>query len=616
MPSLKGVVLTYLAAASHLVSAWPTQHPEHVNILTRAERIASEYDYVIVGGGTSGLTVGDRLTEDGKYTVLVVEYGFYDSQTGMNPRRMFNITSKPCPNLNGRSFSVGIGCVVGGSSNVNGQVFLRGTKDEYNAWKELGGPGSTWDWDNLLPYFKKGITLAAPDANQAREYNIAYDPNYWGTTSKIYAAFGKGPLQSSISPSLPPLPPPFSHSLTYIIQEILYNAMAKMPGMTIPPDSGAGEAGLYWYPMSQDPVQFQRSYARTGHWDGLNRANYEMIVGAKVNRILFDGDTATGVQFVSRNSTGAAPVQVRARREVILAAGSVHTPQVLMLSGIGPKAHLDQARIPVKVDLPGVGSNFQDHSYIPSISYQWGIQPPNSGGGGGWGGGGPPSLASMIGMPVVSPDRYEALARAYEAQDPRSHLPSTYTSEQIEGYRQQQKVYGRLMRSKNTVFSEMMMYGPGGSVQNLHCMSRGNILLNTGQPEAEMIVDYRAASNAIDLDVMAEIIKFMRRYMTTGDLAQYQARETSPGAGASTDAQLVNWARGQIIPSVYHPVGTTAKMPREWGGVLDENLMVYGVKKLRVVDASMMPTTVGATTSMTVYAVAEKAADMIKAQTQ
>ncbi|KAI8155562.1 hypothetical protein KHU50_010122 [Colletotrichum sp. SAR 10_65] len=597
MPSMKGLVLSCLAAASQLAYAWPTQFPEHVNILTRAEQIASEYDYVIVGGGTSGLTVGDRLTEDGKWadTVLVVEYGYYDSQTGMNPRRMFNITSQPCPNLNGRSFSVGIGCVVGGSSSVNGQVFLRGTKDEYNAWKELGGTGSTWDWDNLLPYFKKGITLAPPDTAQAQEYNIKYDMSYWGTTSKIYAAFGKGPLTS--------------------IMKTLYNAMAKMPGMTIPVDSGAGEAGLYWYPMSQDPVQFQRSYARTGHWDGLNRANYEMIVGAKVNRILFDGDTATGVQFVSRNNTGAAPVQVKARREVILAAGSVHTPQVLMLSGIGPRAHLEQARIAVKVDLPGVGSNFQDHSYIPSISYQWGVQPPNSGGGG-WGGGGSPSLASMIGLPVVSPDRYETLARTYEAQDPKSHLPSAYTSEQVEGYKQQQKVYGRLMRSKNTVFSEMMMYGPGGSVQNLHPMSRGTILLNTAQPESEMIVDYRAATNSIDLDVMAEIIKFMRRFMTTGDLAQYQARELSPGTGVSTDAQLVSWAKGQIIPSVYHPVGTTAKMPREWGGVLDENLLVYGVKKLRVIDASMMPTTVGATTSMTVYAVAEKAADMIKAQTQ
>jgi choline dehydrogenase-like flavoprotein len=147
--------------------------------------------------------------------------------------------------------------------------------------------------------------------------------------------------------------------------------MSKMPGMTIPSDSGAGETGLYWYPNSQDPVNFQRSYSRTGHWEGISRPNYEIIVGAKVNRILFDNDmTATGVQFLSRNGTNALPIQVKAKREVILAAGAIHTPQILMLSGIGPAPHLAQANIPVKVDLAGVGSNFQDHSYIRMIGYQ------------------------------------------------------------------------------------------------------------------------------------------------------------------------------------------------------------------------------------------------------
>ena len=149
--------------------------------------------------------------------------------------------------------------------------------------------------------------------------------------------------------------------------------MKKIPGVTIPKDSGAGENGLYWYPMSQDGTSAHlRSYARTGHWDGLNRPNYEMLLGAKVNRLIFEpteGASISGVQFVSRNSSDTAPVTVKARREVILAAGSVHTPQVLMLSGIGPSALLEQANIPVHIDLPGVGSNFQDHSYIPNIAY-------------------------------------------------------------------------------------------------------------------------------------------------------------------------------------------------------------------------------------------------------
>lgn len=153
--------------------------------------------------------------------------------------------------------------------------------------------------------------------------------------------------------------------------EDLYAAMASMPGVNIASDSGSGENGLYWYSTSHDPQTLQRSYARTGHWDNVPRDNYEMVVGARANQIIFDDDlAATGVRFVSLNDTSAEPVVVRARKEVIIAAGAVHTPQVLMLSGIGPQATLEDLGIPVNVDLPGVGSNFQDHSYVPSIAFQ------------------------------------------------------------------------------------------------------------------------------------------------------------------------------------------------------------------------------------------------------
>ncbi|PGH12688.1 hypothetical protein AJ80_06634 [Polytolypa hystricis UAMH7299] len=598
-----GIALLFLTAWSQLVSAWPLNSP-YVTINTRQQQLEDEYDYIIVGGGTSGLTVGDRLTEDGQSTVLVIEYGYFGTfpsshyflssvDTGMNPKRMFNLTSQPCPELNNRQFSVGIGCVVGGSSSVNGQVFLRGTSDELDTWAELGNdPSSTWTWDGLLPYFKKGITLTPPDPAQAEEFNITYDAKYWGTESKIYATFGEGYLGG--------------------VMKVLYNAMRAMPNVNVPVDHGAGEAGLYWYTKSMDPQQYQRSYARTGHWDDVRRSNYEMIVGAKVNKILFDGDNASGVQWISRNDTNSQPVTVRARKEVILAAGTVHTPQVLMLSGIGPSNLLQQANIPVKVDLPGVGSNFQDHSYIPSIGYQWGTSPNMPVTNPGNGGGGPPSLAAMLGLPAVTPDGYEQLAAAFEAQDPTQYLPSSYDETLKEGYRQQHKVMSRLMRSNNVIFLEVMMFGAGGSVQNLHPMSRGTILIDPTNPEGDMIVDYRAATNPIDLDVMVENIKFMRRFMTTGELAQYNARETRPGTGVSSDEQLAQWARGQIIPSVFHPIGTCVKMPREWGGVVDEQLQVYGVNKLSIIDASIMPTIPGATTSMTVYAVAEKAADIIK----
>lgn len=212
----------------------------------------------------------------------------------------------------------------------------------------------------------------------------------------------------------------------------------------------------------------------------------------------------------------------------------------------------------------------------------------------------------MLGLPVLAPDTYEDLAQRYEDQDPTSHLPASYTAEQIEGYRQQQAVFSRLIRSPDTTFNEMMMGGPGGSIQNLHPLSRGTVRLDPANPEGTVLVDYRAGSNELDLEVMAEHIRFMRRYMTSAQFARYEPFETSPGATYDTIARLVQWSKGQIIPSVYHPIGTCAKVPRESGGCVDEKLRVYGTSRLSVIDGSIMPTNVGATTQMTVYAIAEK----------
>lgn len=148
--------------------------------------------------------------------------------------------------------------------------------------------------------------------------------------------------------------------------------MSQVDGIEAPEDSGAGKAGLYYYPIAQD-TSYERSYARTAHWDGITRDNYEMIVGSKVSTVEFDDDLgATGVVFATGD---AEPQTVKAKREVILAAGSIHTPQVLMLSGVGPKAHLEECGLDVKIDLPGVGSNFQDHHYIPTLSYEF-ANPP------------------------------------------------------------------------------------------------------------------------------------------------------------------------------------------------------------------------------------------------
>lgn len=210
-------------------------------------------------------------------------------------------------------------------------------------------------------------------------------------------------------------------------------------------------------------------------------------------------------------------------------------------------------------------------------------------------------------MKAVSPETYETFASTLEDQDAASLLPEGTHPTVAEGYARQLAIYARAMRDNSLSFLECMLGGsPFCSPQNVHPVSRGTVSLNASDPEGEVLVDYRAGSNPVDIDIMVELIKFFRRYITTGDLEEYGAVEVSPGAEVETDEELAEWARGQIIPSVFHPVGTAAKMPREFGGVVDEELRVYGVDGLSVVDASVMPTIVGGTTSMTVYAIAEK----------
>lgn len=165
MPSVRGSLLALMAASAAV--AWPTVSP-HVKVVRQADAVADEYDYIIVGGGTSGLTVGDRITDGGKYSVLVIENGDFHDETGFDPARMYNITSQPNPELNDRSFPVGIGKGVGGSTLVFGQVYLRGTSDEYAGWATLtGNPDSTWNWDGLLPYFKKVSDQAGLETKDA-----------------------------------------------------------------------------------------------------------------------------------------------------------------------------------------------------------------------------------------------------------------------------------------------------------------------------------------------------------------------------------------------------------------------------------------------------------------
>ncbi|EPE25603.1 FAD/NAD(P)-binding protein [Glarea lozoyensis ATCC 20868] len=161
----------------------------HATILSREDQIQESYDYIIVGGGTAGLTIADRLTEDGRYTVLVIEYGYLTSQSIIvagngrdfnDPGIRYNITSTKQPGMNNKTQAVVIGCCVGGSSAINGMIVIRGTRTEYDGWKELGSEGSSWDWDGVIPYFRKALHFNPPSPELAQSFNITWDPSGWG----------------------------------------------------------------------------------------------------------------------------------------------------------------------------------------------------------------------------------------------------------------------------------------------------------------------------------------------------------------------------------------------------------------------------------------------------
>ncbi|OTA76984.1 putative GMC oxidoreductase [Hypoxylon sp. CO27-5] len=581
------------------------------------------YDYVIVGAGTAGLTVADRLTVDGKYTVLVVENGdvvdsprikqVYSGTAAIGPTWSYQINSVPQVNLQNRSTAVIAGNLVGGSSAINAMMTVRGTSEDYDRWGSFFGNSSTWSWNGLLPYLKKALNFVPPDLAVAESVNITYDTSYWGNSSGVYAGWP-------------------SFQWPGIVSQI--EAFRDIPGVDFPPDSGAGRAGVYWFPTFMDPRKVQRSYARTGHFDGINRTNHDVVAKSKVTRILLEDGTATGVIFQQKLGNATTNTIVKANREVILSAGAIHSPQLLQLSGIGPRKLLKSAGINVTVDLPGVGQNFQDHPmmFMSIVLQNFTIHPspidmfrnPNFTN---WAQElwrmnktGPYSIgignaAAWLGMPVISPRRFESIANKLENQDHGAQLPLGTDPTVVAGYSAQMKNMAKAIRSTNTAFYNHVLSGSGssGSLIDLHPLSRGTVNINTTDPHTEPIVDYRALTNPVDLDIMIEFLRFTKTYFFETRLKEFTPRQLQPPDYVNEPEDLAGFLSENLSPSEFHPSGTCAMMPKELGGVVDEKLKVYGVKYLRVVDASIMPTLPGANTCQTVYAIAEKAVDLIKA---
>ncbi|PQE28341.1 choline dehydrogenase protein [Rutstroemia sp. NJR-2017a BBW] len=556
-------------------------------------------------------------------TVLVVEYGYFDNNPAqIQPRSaenyvwpikdLYNLTSTPQPGLAGSVQAVYSASVVGGGSTVNGMFLGRGSARDYDNWGRLNND-DTWSWKGLLPYFVKSTTFQEPSPDLTKEFNITWDPK----------AYGNGPIRNSFAPFQWPGIKPQWKGLTEV-------------GCEPQIDGSNGNAyGVFWVRSAIDQTTETRSYARSGYYDPIvGRENLHLLTGYRVNEVLFDKSKhAYGITMQARGTPDGSNVTViKADKEVVLAAGGLHSPHILQRSGIGPASLLRQANISVIVDLPGVGSNLQDHPVtINNYNYTKNIWPNPDGAKSNatfvaweeeeWSEHrrGPYSqavvgnTAALIPLKVLTPETWEDSVKAFEKQNVSTYLPSSYTKEQIRGYKKQRALLAESFRQKDNAVIEL----PFNALSSFPLLlikpvSRGTILLDPSNKYAEPILNYHSFVNPLDASNVLESIKFTRRYHAESKTMVQTFNATESVPGVTNDVELDTYIRNTTASSTAHLSGTCALTPRKLGGVVGVDLLVYGVTGLSVVDASIMPLIPGAHTCTTVYAVAEKAADLIK----
>ncbi|KAK8092763.1 alcohol oxidase [Apiospora kogelbergensis] len=518
------------------------------------EVVASDtFDYVIVGGGTSGLVVANRLTEDPETTVLVLERGGFDDKpqavvpyyaNGLDTSVMIRPKSAPVPHLNNTQWDVNVAAVVGGGSVVNGMGYLRGSRADYDAWAALGNPG--WGWAGLLPYFRKSCTFAPPPPDAAARWNMSWD-------GRLY---GGGPVHTH------------TPGFQYPDMAAFWDAYRHEPGLQLPGESNAGHGpGAYWVPSTIDARDMTRSTARKAYYDPVHaaRPNLQLLTGQTAQEILFEGLQAIGVRFVS--TTDNVTHEVFAAKEVIVATGAIQTPQLLQASGIGPASVLRQAGVGVRKDLPGVGANFQDH---PTVQLRFNLSRPsfpnpdtiandpeynasvwaeyyaNKSG--------PITLTSSSNQILLSlgqvlgnnASQAADVVRGLLAQEPARFLPELYTSSPplLAGFVAQRALLAELLASPNASVSQASIQGSGRAPNVLlKPLSRGTVTLGRdGGGGGLPTVQYNTLQNPFDRAALLAITRRARALWASPAIAARvgPVTETVPGAAAQTDDEMVD----------------------------------------------------------------------------
>ena len=478
--------------------------PSSGNSTTNTTR---EYDYVIVGGGLTGLVVANRLSEDPKVSVLVLEYGIIDRSnttrvpyygTSLNIGAMFNITSGPEPAMQNRSYAVRAGSIAGGGSSVNGMTLDRASAGDYDSWELLGNPG--WGWDGLLPYFKKSTDFDPPPPEIVEKYNYTYDESWYGEDAS--------PLKSTI--------PHWQAPDTYTF----FDGLDELEIPYIEEHAAGTAIGQFWTPASIHPTKLERSSSLTSYYDPVSaRPNLVLLTQHQVKTLTFNKGTTTVTGVRALNRPKNETINFTAKREVILAAGSIHTPQILQLSGIGPASILKAAGVDVRLDFPAVGSNFQDH---PVAYLNWNLtntepQPNELATNATFNAEalqlyltnrtGPYTKAQSnsvaflsLEMILGSADAASVMVEELKSQEHRDYLPYIYSAddEVNAGFEAQREIIAEQLIASDVAVLEFPFSGLGSVPNALQKpLSRGTVYLNATHPEAEPVLKYVFARREI-----------------------------------------------------------------------------------------------------------------------
>ncbi|APA13089.1 hypothetical protein sscle_10g078590 [Sclerotinia sclerotiorum 1980 UF-70] len=588
------------------------------------------YDYIIAGGGVSGLVLANRLSEDPDVTVLVIEAGNldndedfiiypFDDGEGLGSSYDWNLWSAPQTSLDGSSRPIDLGKGVGGGSLINGMCWTRGGSADYDAWVALGNPG--WGWNDLLPYFKKTESYTHDvDAAFAHELYVYPDASTHGTSGYIDVSYPK---------------------YFYPQSQLFLDGLRELGIPTLLDPNNGTTAGGMLIPNSLSPDNQTRSDARRGYYDGfINRPNLHVATGLVVIRVLMDsappevlardlpaGQWITGIQVAPSLSTVVR--EISCSREVILAAGSVHTPQILELSGIGQSYILEQLGLPVHINLPGVGENFQDHPYVGAVyyytnsSYPTIVQIDNDqrllsqaeqeyyvNKTGPWTAGAINTVA-FPSLSQITSNWTNRIADA-EKQGVMDYLVPGLDASVVSGYAAQKDLIVKLLNRPDVSAYELLNDNEGLlSVAVMHPLSRGSVHITTDNPYVPPDIDPRYCSNPLDLQILTDALMFNNKVVNTNSMKLLQPRPYYPFLPDAT-SETLKPAIYSGVRTEFHGSGSTSMMPRELGGVVDPDLRVYGTKNLRIVDAGIIPMLPASHLQAPVYAIAEKAADTIK----